>query len=347
MIQQQGDREDRRGRIGDALARNVRGRPVHRFEHRREATIWIDVAARGQSDATRDCGGKISKDVAKEVVGHDDVETRRVGDEEDRCGINVQVIGSDSGVLGGHCVEDAVPQPAGINQHVVLVNQRDLVAAPGRALERVSDDAFRTVRGVDAHLSSDLLWSAGTHQATIAAVQALSSLPYDNEINVFAADNLLREWRRHAGIEPARPQVDVVVESEAQLQQESAFQQPAWHVRRARRGAHGAEQDHVGSAELGQHRVWEDLTGALPTAGSEVISGRGEDARARHGIEYLESLGDHLRANTIPADHSQVEGSAGLQTKIVTSFGTCVAHRRIVAAADGLQRRDLMQVAVA
>ena len=43
-----------------------------------------------------------------------------------------------------------------------------------------------------------------------------------------------------------------------------------------------------------------DLAGALPAAGSEVVRGRCEDARASECIEHLESLGDHLWANPSP-----------------------------------------------
>jgi hypothetical protein len=129
-----------------------------------------------------------------------------------------------------------------------------------------------------------------------------------------------------------------VLESEAQLEQQSPLEQSARHVRRSRCGAYRTEQDHVSSGKFGQHGIWQDFASALPAAGSEIVRGRGKDPRARDGVENLESFGDNLGANPIPADDGQIEGSAG---------GTCLGHRRIVAVADGLQRRDLSQVAVA
>ena len=200
------------------------------------------------------------------------------------------------------------------------------------------DDALDPVRGIDAHLRCDLLWCAGSDQAAIAAVQALGALANDDEVDVVASDHLLGQRSRYSGIQPVGPEVHVVVEREAQLEQQSALEQPARHVRRAGRGAYGAEQDHVGSGELGQHGVWEDLTSALPAVGSEVVRGRCKDAWARDGIEHLESFGDYLGANPIPADDGQVEGLPAR---------SCLGHRRIVAVADGLQRRGLRQVAVA
>src|SRR5215207_5037286 len=73
VIQKQRDRENRRGRIGDALAGDVGSRTVYRLEHRRKATVWIDIPARGQADSASDRGGQVGQDVTKQVVGHDDV----------------------------------------------------------------------------------------------------------------------------------------------------------------------------------------------------------------------------------------------------------------------------------
>ena len=142
-------------------------------------------------------------------------------------------------------------------------------------------DSLDPVRGVHAHLGRDLLRGAGAHHAAIAAVEAFGSLADDDEVDVFAGDHLSGEWGRYAGIEPARPEIHVVLEREAQLQQQPAFQQSAGHVGRAGSGADGTEQDHVGIGELIQNRVRQHLAGPLPAAGSEVVAGRCEDARSR------------------------------------------------------------------
>ena len=63
-----------------------------------KATVWVDVAACGEPDSASHCRSKISQDVAEEVVGHDDVKACRVGDQEDRRGVNMQIVGGDSGI---------------------------------------------------------------------------------------------------------------------------------------------------------------------------------------------------------------------------------------------------------
>ena len=127
VIQQQRDRENRRGRIGDALAGDVRSRPVYRLEHRRKTTVGVDVAARGQADPPGDRRSQVGQDVTEQVVSHNDVETRRIGDQEDRRSVDMHVVGGDAGIFDGDRMEEAVPQPAGVDQDVVLVDQGDLV----------------------------------------------------------------------------------------------------------------------------------------------------------------------------------------------------------------------------
>ena len=71
----------------------------------------------------------------------------------------------------------------------------------------------------------------------------------------------------HAGVEPGRAQVDVVVELEAQPQQQPALEDARRHARVADR----AEQDRVVLAQLVEHRVRQQLAGALPARGTEVV----------------------------------------------------------------------------
>lgn len=110
VAQQEGDGEDRGGRVGLALPRDVGGRAVDRLEHRRERARRVDVAGGGQADAAGDGGGEVGEDVTEEVVGDDDVEALRLGDEEDRRGVDVQIVGADLRILGGDLVEGVLPE---------------------------------------------------------------------------------------------------------------------------------------------------------------------------------------------------------------------------------------------
>src|SRR5690606_5332559 len=82
VLEQEGDREHGGGRVGLALAGDVRRGAVDRLEHARCGAVGVDVAGRGQADAAGDGRGEVGDDVAEEVVGDDDVEACGVRDEE-------------------------------------------------------------------------------------------------------------------------------------------------------------------------------------------------------------------------------------------------------------------------
>ena len=115
-----------------------------------------------------------------------------------------------------------------------------------------------------------------------------------------------------ARVEPHRTQVDVVVELEAQPQQQAALED----ARRDARVADGAEQDRVVAAELLEHGVRQHLTGGVVAPGPEVVV-LGLDLGARRGegrLEHLEALGDHLGADAVPGDHC--ESDAGHPSRV-------------------------------
>src|SRR5699024_5769168 len=129
------------GRAGEVLARDVGGRAVHRLEHRRVGAGGVDVAAGRQADAAGDRGRQVGDDVAEQVVGDDHVEAARIGHQVHHRGVDVHVVGGDLRVLGGHLVHGALPQPAGVGQHVVLVHQGDVFAPGHRLVEGVAHHA--------------------------------------------------------------------------------------------------------------------------------------------------------------------------------------------------------------
>src|SRR5262245_63906544 len=125
MLEQHGGGQDRGGGVRLALAGDVGGRTVHRLEHARRRAVGVDVAAGGQPDAAGDRGGEVGDDVAEQVVGDDDVEPARVGGQEDRRRVDVQVVDGDVGVLLPDGLHGAPPQVARVHQHVGLVHQRE------------------------------------------------------------------------------------------------------------------------------------------------------------------------------------------------------------------------------
>ena len=137
----------------------------------------------------------------------------------------MQIVGGDVGVLDRDRLKDPVPQSARVDQHVVLVDQRELLAPRGGPYERIPYDPLHAHRRVDADLGGDLVRRALADDAAVAAVQPFGALAYDDEVDELAVDDARRQWRRDAGVELGRPQVHGVVEREAQLQQEPALEE--------------------------------------------------------------------------------------------------------------------------
>ena len=78
-------------------------------------------------------------------------------------------------------------------------------------------------------------------RAAVADVRPLGALAHDDEVDVAGVG----ERARHAGEELRRAQVHVVVEGEAQLEQQPALDDAARQARVARVAADRAEQDRV------------------------------------------------------------------------------------------------------
>ena len=143
---------------------------------------------------------------------------------------------------------------------------------------------------------------AAAHHAARPGVRALGALADDHHVDELG--RALRQRRRHARVEPDRPQVDVVVELEPQPQQQPALEHPARHGRVADR----AEQDHVVRPDLLEHRVGERLPGAVPAPRAQVVVGRVEGDVRRRRPQHLQRLGRHLGADAVAADDGEPYG---------------------------------------
>ena len=91
----------------------------------------------------------------------------------------------------------------------------------------------------------------------------------------------------------------MVVELEAQAQQQAALEDAAGH----RRVADRAEQDRVVLAQLGEHRLRQQLAGGVPARRAEVVLGglhRGGDL-----VEHLERLADDLGTDAVAGHHRE------------------------------------------
>jgi hypothetical protein len=103
----------------------------------------------------------------------------------------------------------------------------------------------------------------------------------------------------------------VVVEGEAQLEQETALQDTGRH----RRVADRAQQDRVVRLELLQVRGGEGLAGRVVALGAEVVLlGLQFDVLGEDGGEDLQALGHDLLADTVTGDHCETDGARHVGT---------------------------------
>ena len=211
---------------------------MDRLEHGRILIGRVDAARSGVADATDHGTGLVGDDVAEEVVGQDHVEAGRVGHHEDGGRVDVQVVVGDLRVFLGHFVDDALPHVAGVDEHVLLVHEGHVLPALHGQLEGVTHHALHTVGGVDGDFGGHLVRGATADRSAGTAVQAFGAFTHDDEIDV----TRVGERRGNALVQLGRTQVHVLVQVEAELEQQAAFQ----NARLDARIADGAQQDGVG-----------------------------------------------------------------------------------------------------
>lgn len=134
------------------------------------------------------------------------------------------------------------------------------------------------------------------YRATVAGVGAFSALPDDDEVDPRVA----RQRAAHPLVEPTRPQIDVVVQFEADLEQQPALQQSAGH----RRITDRTEQDQAVAAQLVDHAGGQNFSVAWQAPRTQV--GFGALHSGQHHVEYLECLADDFRADAVTGDDRQL-----------------------------------------
>ena len=150
----------------------------------------------------------------------------------------MQVVVGDLRVFLGHLVDDALPHVAGVDQHVLLVHKGHMLPALHGQLEGVTHHALHTVGGVDGDFGGHLVRGATAHRAAGTAVQAFGAFTHDHEVDV----TRVGKRRGNALVQLGRTQVHVLVQVEAELEQQAAFQ----NARLDARIADGTQQDGVG-----------------------------------------------------------------------------------------------------
>ena len=245
MLEHHRGRPDLTDGVGDALAVDVRRRAVHRLEQGGEAPFRIEVGRRRDADGPGTGRPQVGQDVTEQVRGHHHVEPVRMQDEVRGQDVDVVLAGSHAGIGGGHLVEALVPERHGDRDAVGLGGRGDVPGGPAFGeLEGEPHDAIRAVSREDALLQDRLALGALEDAAAQARVLALGVLPDHVEVDV--ADLPARQRRGHAGHEPHRSQVHVLVELAPQRDQHAPERDV---IRHRLRPADGAEEDGVVTAD--------------------------------------------------------------------------------------------------
>jgi hypothetical protein len=243
----------------------------------------------------RCCRREVGDDVAEQIVGDDDVEAAGVGDHVDGRRVDVLIGDFDVGEVLADLGDGPRPQRAGERQHVGLVHQRQVLAPLGRPAERVTHHALHAERGVQAHLGGHFVRGADADRAARAGVWPLGALAHDHEVDGGIACQRAVDTRK----QPRRTQIDVMVELEAQPEQQPALQYATGH----RRITDGTQQDRVVPAQLGGHAVGQRLPRCVVALGTQVV-GRLLDTR-QDDVEHLEGFGDDLGSDAVSGDYGQ------------------------------------------
>src|SRR5439155_15605858 len=241
--------------------------------------------------------------VAEHVLDYDHVEPLRVLNEPHRGGVDVGVLALDVGVVGlADLVEGAPPGVVDEGENVRLGDEVELfhVVTLAGEVKGVADRALGAEAGRHVDLRRGLVRRPLVLEAAHAAVQPLSVLAHDDEIDVRRA--LVLERAVDARIELDGAQVDVLVELEAQAEEDALLEDARFDVG----VADGAEIDGIEAAQLLEDGVWKDVAGLLVALAAEVEVLEVElDAS---GGEDLQALADDFGASAVAGEDGYAVG---------------------------------------
>ncbi len=214
------------------------------------------------------------------------------------------IVSGDCGIIPRHLVERPLPQVLRIIEHVGLAAQGELVVLPTflTKVKSVADAALHALAGVDALLDGDFIRLPFLQEAAGADVKTLGILAHHDEIDVFRP--LVLDRRFHPGEEFHRPQVDVLVQLEARLQQDALLKDAGFHIGMT----DGAQEDGVVTLKLIERRVRQCLAGLQVTLATKVVVGSFvfKTKPRRRGREHLEPFPHHFRSGAVAGHDSYV-----------------------------------------
>ena len=223
------------------------------------------------------------------------------------------VVALELGVLlRAHLFKSAVPEVAAVGEYIPFVDKRDrffrvflvLRVALPLQLEGILEAAVYSAAVVHHQLRGDLLARAHARCAAVARVNAAGVLADDDEIDVLGA--LVLERGLHVRIELHRPEIDVLVQGKAYLEQDAGLEDARFYV-----GMADSAQEHgVELFEFVDRAVRKRLAGLQIPRAAEVELGelKHEPALCGGGFQDLYSLPNHFRPGPVTGDRCDLIG---------------------------------------
>src|SRR3954470_23031581 len=261
----------------------------------------MQISPRRQTQSALERGAKVGDDVAEQIVGNDDVERRRVLDQQKHQCIDIKVTSLDAGILRCDLLEHPLPQRVSLRHRVALVGHADAPAAVSlREFERVANDPVNALVGVHFLLDCDLVLRAGLEAPADADIEAFRVLPEHDEIDVRRRPLLERAQTRIEQLDG--PVVDEQIQLEAGAEQDIARMPVVGHARIAE----GADEDGV---ELAQHgvAVWRNRDAGLQKmlgAPRQHLEIELPSEHSADGLQGFHGFGGRLDAAAVPGNDS-------------------------------------------
>ena len=253
----------------------------------------VEVRRGRDADRPGAGGAEVGQDVPEQVARDDHVEPMRVADEVRGQDVDVVVVDPHVGILAASIAATRSSQNGiEIEMPLLLVQLVRCFFGRDRASSNAnSQDAIDSRAREDRFLHDEFALGAREHPAADGRVFALGVLPDHEEVDV--AGLATGERARDAGHQPHGPEIDVLIELAAELDQRAPERDVIGHLRRP---ADGTVEDRVVAADLvlpvvGQHRAvlrgnsrsWRtrsdrtrapDRTGWRPSPGRAILRGR-------------------------------------------------------------------------
>ena len=181
------------------------------------------------------------------------------------------------------------------------MDESEVLLTRGGRLKGVAHDALDAVGGVDADLGRNLVRGAHSHGATVAAVEALGAFANDDEVDIAGVG----QGAGHALVVLGGSQVHVVVEGEAQLEEQPALEDAGGHGGIANR----TQEDDVVALDGLEVLIGEGVAGRVPALGTQVeVCGGVVDALVRQDtVQDLEAFRDDFLTDAVTGDYCDVQ----------------------------------------